>query len=98
MAVSIEDLQKQLLDLQTKYDSLSDSVREKDELLEGFKQKEVEHKEQASKYQEQIMKLRDMNTDLFLRVSQPIPTETPEVLKEPEVKPEETITLGDILG
>ena len=98
MAVSIEDLQKQLLDLQTKYDTLSDTVKQKDELLEGFKNKEMEHIEKATKYQEQIMKLRDMNTELFLKVSQPIPTETPEVLKEPEVKQEETISLEDILG
>ena len=83
--MKIEDLQAQLLDLQTKYDALNDTV----------KQKEVQHTERMSQYQEQIMKLRDMNTDLFLRVSQPVP-EVEEKVAEPAQ--EETISLNDILG
>ena len=94
--MKIEDLQAQLLDLQTKYDALNETVKAKDELLEGFKQKELQHTEKVSQYQEQIMKLRDMNTDLFLRVSQPVPQ--PETAPVDEKPIEETITLDDILG
>ena len=93
--MKVEDLQKQLIDLQTKYHALNETVKAKDELLEGFKAKEIQHTEKVSQYQEQIMKLRDMNTDLFLRVSQPIPV-VEEKVEEPAQ--ETTISLDDILG
>ena len=95
--MKLEDLQAEILRLNKEKEDLTTMLAQKDELLEGFKTKEVQHAESISKYQEQIMKLRDMNTDLFLRVSQPVPVEETEV-KEPEVPQEETITLEDILG
>ena len=90
--MKIEDLQKQLLDLQERYDSLEETVKQKDELIEGFRTKETEHLNKQTEYQEQIMRLRDMNTDLFLRVSQPVPAQpsVEEVVEEP------TVTLDDI--
>ena len=96
--MKIEELQKQLLDLQTKYDGLTETLKQKDELIEGFKTKETEHLNKQTEYQEQIMRLRDMNTDLFLRVSQPVQPVQDEPAQVDEKPQEETISLDDILG
>ena len=42
------------------------------------------------------MRLRDMNTELFLKVSQPIPQEPTPV--EPTVEEPKTRTLEEIMG
>ena len=94
--MKLEDLQHQLLDLQEKYDNLIIDNKSKDELLEGFKSKELEHTKKVSEYQEQIMRLRDMNTELFLKVSQPIPQEPTPI--EPTVGEPKTRTLEEIMG
>lgn len=96
--MTIEELQAQLLDLQGKYDSLNETVKQKDELLEGFKAKEVEHAAKVTEYQDQIMRLRDMNTEMFLKISQPIPQPQEPVVEENKTSQEETISLDDILG
>ena len=94
--MKLEELQQQLLDLQEKYDNLIIDNKSKNELLEGFKNKELEHTKKVSEYQEQIMRLRDMNTELFLKVSQPIPQEPTPI--EPVVEEPKTRTLEEIMG
>ena len=96
--MTIEELEAQLLDLQGKYDNLNETVKQKDELLEGFKAKEVEHAAKVTEYQDQIMRLRDMNTEMFLKISQPIPQPQDPIKDEPKLPQEETITLDEILG
>lgn len=97
--MTVEELQSQLLELQNKYDTLNNDIKKKDELIEGFKNKEVENVKKISEYQENIMRLRDMNTELFLKVSQPIPQEEVTDTKAEEITPqEETITLDEIMG
>ena len=98
--MKIEELQSQLLELQNKYESLNNDIKKKDELIEGFKNKEVENVKKVSEYQEQIMRLRDMNTELFLKVSQPIPQheEVTDTKAEEMTPQEESITLNDIMG
>lgn len=94
--MTIEELQKQLLDLQGQYDTLANEVKQKDELIEGFKSKEMDHVKKATEYQEQIMRLRDMNTELFLKVSQPIPQEP--IIEEPKEEAPRVRTLDEIMG
>ena len=96
--MTIEELQGQLLDLQSRYETLNNEVKQKDELIEGFRSKEADHTKKVTEYQEQIMRLRDMNTELFLKVSQPIPQDIQEPLQEPQTPQEESISLNDILG
>lgn len=96
--MTIEELQKQIIDLQTQLQGVTTQLAQKDELLEGFKQKEEAHLSKATEYQEQIMRLRDMNTELFLKVSQPIGPQDPIEPVEKGPSQEETITLNDILG
>ena len=95
--MTIEELQAQVLELQGKYDGAMESIKQKDELLEGFKQKEEAANTKIAEYQENIMRLRDMNTEMFLKISQPIP-EVKEPKNDNQPSPEETITLDDILG
>lgn len=93
--MDIEALQAKVLDLQTKLEAANNTISSNNELLEGFKTREENYKTKEADYQEKIWKLRDMNSELFLRTSQPVPTEsnTSEVIKE-----ETKITLNDILG
>ena len=92
--MKLEELQAEILRLNKEKEDLTTMLSQKDELLEGFKTKEAEHATTVNKYQEQIMKLRDMNTDLFLRVSQPIEEPQQEEVKE---EPVEQKTIEDIL-
>ena len=91
--MKLEDLQAEVLKLNKEKEELSSMLKSKDELIEGLKTKNEEYSTKITDYQEKIMTLRDLNTDLFLRVSQPVPVNEPE----PEVE-EPEITTDDIVN
>ena len=89
--MNIEELQARIVELES-------SLQDVKDINAGLLEKQRGFEETIRGKDERISNLIDKNTDLFLRVSQPVVHEEPEVLKAPEPKQEETITFDDILG
>ena len=87
--MNIEELQARIVELEN---SLQDVKDINTGLLEKQKSFETTIKEKDDR----ISNLIDRNTDMFLKISQPIPQNEPEVLKVPEPSQEETISIADL--